>query len=107
MGQRKAFWTSHHSVKQLETQAGAATAATAAPIPGLDTITILATMTTPALVAKVKLGQVINQGLDEDIPLLSETVLTQMRDRYIRCCEDESLSAVEASDAQLTVWSAW
>ena len=54
------------------------------------------------LVAKVKLGHIVNQGIDQEIPMLSPEMLSKARDRYIQACGDEPLASCAASDAQLT-----
>ena len=54
------------------------------------------------LVAKVKLGLTINQGIDQEIPMLSHALLSKARDRYVQACGDEPLPSCAASDAQLT-----
>ena len=56
----------------------------------------------PSLTARVKLGQVIIQSFDQEIPLLGEEQLSIYRKRYIDICGDEPLAAIEASDSQLT-----
>ena len=51
---------------------------------------------------KVKLSQVIDQGSDQEIPMLPQNVLTDMRKRYITLYGDPPLQTSEVSDAQLT-----
>ena len=57
------------------------------------------------LVAKVKLSQVINQSIEQEVPLLPAEALAEARNRYIALCGDEPLPGVAASDAQLTALS--
>ena len=59
-------------------------------------------MTTVALVAKVKLSMIINQAIDQEIPMMSQELLKRARDRYIQTCGDEPLPSCAATDAQLT-----
>ena len=75
------------------------------------TITTLATvdapkdsmvMDMPKLQAKVKLGQIPNQSMDQDIPMLPPNLITEYRGNYITICGDEPLPAIDPSDAQLT-----
>ena len=60
------------------------------------------TMPSVPLIAKVKLGLVINQGIDQEIPIMSPDLINKARDRYIQACGDEPLPSCAASDAQLT-----
>ena len=64
-------------------------------------------ITVPTLQARVKLSQVLNQSLDQDIPLLNEEALREHRRYYIEACGDEPLPNVDATDGQLTaLWFA-
>ena len=56
----------------------------------------------PALIARVKLSEVINQGIEQEIPLLDDNTLGRMRQKYIDICGDEPLANHDPSDSQLT-----
>jgi hypothetical protein len=51
---------------------------------------------------KVKLSQVIDQGSDQEVPMLPPGELNEMRRRYIAIHGDPPLQRCEVSDAQLT-----
>ena len=51
---------------------------------------------------KVKLSQIINQGIDQDVPMMNEEGLMVLRKKYIEVSGDEPLATIDASDAQLT-----
>ena len=91
-------------VQQLPTQPQTSTAATTSPPAAASSASTVAVITEPllALTAEVKLGQVLNQALEQDIPLLPETLLRESRERYITICGDEPLQSSAATDAQLT-----
>ena len=55
---------------------------------------------------KVNLGLTINQGLTQEVPMLMESELTPMRERYIAVEGDEPLDNVEVTNAQLTALKA-
>ena len=60
------------------------------------------TVTTVALVAKVKLSTIVNQAMDQEIPMMSRELIKQARDRYVQTCGDEPLPSCAATEAQLT-----
>ena len=82
--------------------ATAAAAASSDGLPACAETAVATLMTVPPLVAKVKLSQIINQSIDQDIPLLEEAVLMKFRHRYIEVCGDEPLPGSDATDAQLS-----
>ena len=53
-------------------------------------------------VAKVKLGQILNQAFDQEIPMLTCNKLKAARDRYNQLCGDDPLANIDVSDSQLT-----
>ena len=64
--------------------------------------TVAAPVVPMASAVKVKLPQVIDQGMDQEVPLLSNEDLSQMRGRFISTFGDPPLERAEVSDAQLT-----
>ena len=55
---------------------------------------------TPTLQARVRLSQILNQALDQEIPMLPEAKLLELRGGYIQVIGDEPLQTVDATDAQ-------
>ena len=51
---------------------------------------------------KVKLSQVVDQGSDQEVAMLSVSELTTMRQRFITTFGDPPLQMAEVTDAQLT-----
>ena len=54
------------------------------------------------LVTKIKLSQVIDQGKDAEVPLLSDQVLTELRNNYVVLLGDAPMDNSEVTDAQLS-----
>ena len=48
------------------------------------------------LVARVKLGAIINQGLDQEIPMMSAEQVAKARGRYVQTCGDEPFPAAQS-----------
>ena len=74
-------------------------AAPAAPAPVAHTTTVVVA---PPATVKVKLCQVIDQGLDQEVPLLTAPEIADMRKRYLATFGDPPLQRAEVTDAQLT-----
>ena len=75
------------------------------PAAAASTTAIARTDISTQLIARVKLSQVINQTIDQEVPLLPPEALAEARNRYIALCGDEPLPGVAATDAQLTALS--
>ena len=77
-----------------------------APIPAAVAVVQEGPTGTPSIasagVIKVKLSQVIDQGSDQEVPMLAAAELNEMRRRYITIHGDPPLQKCEVSDAQLT-----
>ena len=58
--------------------------------------------TTLALTAKVRVAQILNQAVDQEVPMLSEIKLAELRKYFIDVIGDEPLQKVDATDAQIT-----
>ena len=56
------------------------------------------------LVAKVKLGMIISQAIDQEIPIMAPDLLTKAREGYIQACGDDPLPSCAATEAQLTAY---
>ena len=92
--------TSH--VLQDPISIAAAPAAAGPPIAAASSYEQLQTLGVPALVARVKLSQTANQGIEQDVPLLADGSLRRLRARYIDICGDEPLAGNDPIDGQLT-----
>ena len=53
-------------------------------------------------VVKVKLGQVLNQGLGQEVAVLHGERLRRFCNAYVQTCGDESMPSMGVGDAQLT-----
>ncbi len=62
--------------------------------------TTIAVTTTP----KVRLSQVIDQAKDQEVPVLSDTIIRELRKNYMVIFRDAPLELVEVTDSQLTAF---
>ena len=60
---------------------------------------------TPALHAKVRIAQTLNQAIDQDVAMLPESKLAELRRHFVEVIGDEPLQRIDATDAQLTALS--
>ena len=60
---------------------------------------------TPALHAKVRIAQTLNQAIDQDVAMLPESKLAELRRYFVEVIGDEPLQRIDATDAQLTALS--
>ena len=81
-------------VDLLPPPAGTTPAPAPAPVP--------TALPQPVVGVKVKLSQVIDQGMDQEVPILGSTPIGIMRRRYIAVHGDPPLQKAEVTDAQLT-----
>ena len=73
----------------------------------MGAMTLATTTTNVDLTAvQVNLGLVINQGLTQGVPMLTEVELTPLRERYVRISGDDPLDNVDVTNAQLTALKA-
>ena len=59
----------------------------------------------PVLHAKVRIAQTLNQAIDQEVAMLPESKLADLRKYFIDVIGDEPLQRVDATDAQLTALS--
>ena len=59
----------------------------------------------PTLHAKVRIAQTLNQAIDQEVAMLPEAKLADLRKFFIEIIGDEPLQRVDATDAQLTALS--
>ncbi len=73
-------------------------------MPPASSSTVTPTVMTMNSTPKVRLSQVIDQAKDQEVPLLSDAVLRELRKNYMVIFRDAPLELVEVTDSQLTAF---
>ena len=94
---------------QAVATAAAAQAQPTEPLPTTATNTVPAALTNAtsgvsqgSMGTRVNLGTILNQALNQEVPMLAEAELAEIRAVYIKVAGDEPIEQADPSDSQLT-----